>query len=41
VGHLLTNAPTADTTSVTLRSGRRDTWGDYRRISARAAWDGG
>ena len=29
VRHLLTNSLTGDTTSITLRIGRRDTWGDY------------
>ena len=33
VRHLLANSLTGDTTSVTLRIGRRDTWGDYWWIS--------
>ncbi len=31
--HLLANSLTGDTTSITLRIGRRDTWGDYWWIS--------
>ena len=33
VRHLLANSLTGDTTSITLRIGRRDTWGDYWWIS--------